>query len=175
MSPSVRACTCIESSFCDHINSEYFENGVIWIGKQIDKHEVGNSSFAAYQFEEEELIEGAFILRNSLSVPKDSSGFTYNNTDSTIWVIGGSQASCFEHYPKGRILFAITYLDGVEGQGIFPVGYTSSLCSIDFMPINDQDEVHDFIDDIEQRSTLTLDEIRDVIDRGCREELTFWY
>gem|GEM_PF-3835995 len=118
----------------------------------------------------EEVIQGELTLGDSLWVPEHSHGFTYNNTDSLIWVIGGSQAQCFEHYPSGRILFATIFRDGTNAWRSDPIGYWTSLCSIDFLPIDERGEVHDYITDWTEKSTLSLGEMRIVIAERCRTD-----
>lgn len=166
---SAQACTCAPVSFCDYIDSEYFEEGVIWIGELIMSQELDNG-FTANQFKVKEVLQGELRTGDSLWTSPAPFEWTYNNTDSTIWVFGGSSASCLEYFQDEDFLFATAFMgDDLAQDSPVPRGYLPSICLPDNLTIIDNNEVFDFIDSNRVMSNYTLDQIRDIIEFGCEK------
>lgn len=123
-----------------------------------------------YQFDVLEVLQGELTIGDSLWTSPAPSSWSYSNTTSQIWVFGDNGSSCFEHYPEGRTLFATVYQDSNFGDIDMPFGYTTSPCIIDNLTLSDEDIAFDRIDDANQRSTYSLEELKELITMGCKEK-----
>ena len=151
------ACSCAGVlNFCEHSkNIKDDEKGLIWIGEFIQKDSIDEYT-AAYQFKVEEIIHGNIITKDS----PFASGSSYENTDSTIWVLGGEGSLCLYDYQAGRSIFAIGYNSN-------NFGYTASICAMEYMNIPSDEMLNGHIFSNYETESISLSDLREVIDASC--------
>ena len=127
----------------------------------------------AYQYKVLEILKGELVRGDSLWTEGGSGFFSYDNTDSVVWVFGGPGNICYERYPESKILFATLYdaKPSAEKEG-YPIGYATFLCTTDYLVLSEDNIVSDFILKNHEELSYTLEELRLIIAEGCSNLLS---
>jgi len=156
------ACSCFEErSFCDHIQDSYFtQNGIVCV-VEATGNVSGDYDFSAAEVRIVELLHGQV----------QSGDGNYLNTDSTIWIIAGQGATCYEsafifYNPGERFVIAPTYADLYRFDNTtetIETGYSLFLCTNDFFRTSSTiDQLQVTVDNcIDCITSLTLSDTHD--------------
>lgn len=161
---STYACSCAgEQSFCNHIQSTYFLNngGIICLAESTG-NTAGDYDFRAFEMKLIDLMYGTI---------QPGSG-TYENADSTFWIILGQSATCYEGIWLGnegdQFVMAPIYGELFTFTDVTEIGYSLFLCSHDVFPyqdtmigpiINDTSFYPDYVWAIDTVSSIQLPKI----------------
>ena len=153
---SVYACSCENiPTLCEQMHqSKDDERMLVWIGNLIDTIQLEDGFFAA-KFSVVEIISGDIILPDSPLADEDSE---YENSDTEIWILGGHEAACHHSSFDSISLFACSYYNGM---------YAPSICATSYLPVNESMEVSGTIYENDVFETVTLDEVRSILDAEC--------
>lgn len=170
------ACSCFgEGSFCNHINSSYFTgNGIVCIVESTG-NVIGDYDFSATEVKIVELLLGQVEPGNG----------SYLNSDSTIWILGGQGATCYESafifYNQGdQFVIAPTYGEVYNFTGSPETGYALYLCTHDVFNYTDT-MIGPIIKDytyfpypVFDPDTITINQLPQIVDNctNCLESLT---
>jgi len=170
------ACSCIgEGSFCSLIKSDYFsENGIVCIVEPTGNVS-GDYDFSAAEVKIVELLFGQVQPGNG----------NYLNTDSTIWIIAGQGATCYEsafifYNPDEQFVMASTYGEVYKFDNTKETGYSLYLCTHDVFRYTDT-MIGPIINDysffpytIHNPDTITINQLPQVVDSCavCLNSLT---
>ncbi len=164
----IHACSCIGpvfSSYLGQICGE--EKTLIFKGSYIQKEALANG-FNAMQFKVESLYHGQVVTIDSPIFEDD----VLPSTDSTVWILSGSEASCFRYIYEQDAIFALKYLpNSFNGSGLF--GYIPTICENDYFPISESNTITGRIFDAFIDSTLNLLEFEDYLDVNCSTTSVF--
>lgn len=151
------ACSCeYIPPFCEvSKNVAQSGYGLIWVGEYIQKDSIDEWSHA-FQFRVESIVSGEIITASSPLVNSS----TYQNTDSTIWVIGGEGSLCYRWYEEGKGVFATNYSD----PGF---GYNCNICSIDYLPVQENDMVKGHLWSIDAIDSIHINDIPSLLTTPC--------
>ncbi len=154
-SQQLDACSCNNiPTLCEEAHKvETNARMLFWIGELINTVQLGNDRFVA-KFKVVEVLSGEIILPDS-PLAKDNS--IYENTTSEIWVFGGSGAECLYESFDSLSLFACSYYDG----------YIPDICSTSYLSIDDSMNVTGYIYETFVTETVSLEEIRAIIETKC--------
>ena len=166
---SAVCCFCAPFNFCKHLEIiEDNETVFIFMGSYIQEESLPNYT-KAVQFKIEKVYNGEVVKPNS----QHYSGEAYTNTDSTIWVLAGSEDGCLRNLNESDAIFALTYQTNWPAPND-SVGYVPSVCYSDYFPISDDQTITGKIypgDDI----TMDLTEFEGLISNSCNSTSTFDY
>jgi len=161
---SVLACSCVELdgwAFCNLIKSDYFieSDGIVCIVEPTGNVS-GGYLFSAAEVKIVELLHGQV----------QPGGGNYLNSDSTIWIIGGPEATCYESNlsffnPNVQFVIAPTYGEVYRGNTI-ETGYSLDICTNDSFRYTDP-MIGPIIND-NNPDTLTINQLPQVVE-SCAE------
>ena len=156
---SIIACSCeLPPSLCERLDRiDGQANELVFIGAYLQTDTIGDFQYA-YKYKIDKLIRGTVILPGT---PLDS-GSAYENTDSTVWMLGGSGATCLYEYPDQEVLFALLY-----DSNYF--GYVPNICDNDYFPIKDN-LISGYIWEKDKMDILELSELEKLLDATCRSQ-----
>lgn len=158
---SVFSCTCFPPDFCDYYESTLEdETSLIFMGSYLYEEEI-NDWTKAIQFKVEKIYRGEIVTETSIYY----TGESYVNTDSTVWVLSGSDVSCLRYIDNSNAIFIVTYNTGLTSEEQ-DVGYVPTICATDYFPISNDNEVTGWIWE-SQNATIALEEFETLIDQGC--------
>jgi len=130
---SALACSCYnESSFCNYIQSDYFAaTGMVCI-VEATGNVTGNYDFSAAEVKIVELLYGQI----------EPGQGNYLNNDSTIWILGGQGAICYEsafifNNPGEQFVVAPLYGAVYNFNNPPETGYALFLCTHDVFRYTD--------------------------------------
>jgi len=165
---SVLACSCVELdgwAFCNLIKSDYFidGDGIVCIVEPTGNVS-GGYLFSAAEVKIVELLYGQV----------QPGGENYLNTDSTIWIIAGSEASCYKrpfflYNPNEQFVIAPTYSE-VYGYNTIETGYFLEICTNDAFRYTDP-MIGAIINDgfpFPNPDTITINQLPQVVE-SCAE------
>ncbi len=150
------ACSCeYVPSFCEvaHTAADN-DNGLVCVAQFLELEEFEIGTFA-YKFKILDIIAGTVVTGDS---PLDNDN-GYENTDSTIWVLGGESATCLYTFEHSRAVFAFHYGDWF--------GYVPSICSTSYLAVDDNDNVEGTVYSETSFDVVSLDDIKNILDASC--------
>ena len=149
------ACSCyVPPAFCVYTNFVLNNpDSLIFVGQRVETDTINESLFA-YKYRVESVIRGA-VVPGPTQLFYDG---TYENTDSTVWVLGGDSSQCFR-VMADRALLAMNYID--------EHGYVPTLCRNDYFTIDDDGYITGPLVDSLISSTIHISDIDDLIDGNC--------
>lgn len=157
----VFSCTCFPLSFCDYYeNNMDNETTLIFKGSYLYEEEI-DSWTKAVQYKVEKIYKGEIVTETSIYY----TGESYVNTDSTVWLLSGSSASCLRSLGNTTAIFIVTY-NAIWGPNDMNVGYVPTICATDYLPISDNNEVTGCIWET-QDVTISLEELEPLLEEGC--------
>jgi len=156
------ACSCLGQVFTDYLGylcSE--EKTLIFRGSYMEKDSMMNG-YKALQFKVEELYYGEIVTVDSPFFESDS----HPSTDSTVWVLAGSEASCHRWIAEKDAIFALTYTGGFSITG-GTFGYIPTICQNDYFPISEADSITGIFFQQHINTSLSLQEFEDLLEMNC--------
>jgi len=157
----VFSCLCFPPNFCKYVEDTKDDaTTLIFKGSYLEEEELGHGK--AIKYKVEKIYNGEVVTPNSSYY----TGETYVNTDSTIWLLAGSDAACLRYLENRTAIFIVTYNTGWPSlQRNF--GYVPTVCASDYFPISDNDEVTGLIWKRSEEETMPLSEFEDLLKNGC--------
>jgi len=157
VSIAMYGCSCYAPpSFCKHaqvINSRGME--FIFVGSMISSQEISQEEHA-FQYRIERVIGGGVVEGPSTLFTNQ----TFENTDSTVWILGGTADLCFRWIGE-RAILAVEYISDA--------GYNVSVCRNDFLKIDDEEMVEGTLLDSLETIKLSVDDVELLVNDGnCR-------
>lgn len=148
------SCSCeAPPSLCTYSKQiESDSDGAIFIGVPIQTDSVDEFHYAV-QFKVEEMFRGSIV-------PGISTFFTnenYENTDSTLWILGGQSSLCSRELEERALIVMKSYEEG----------YISSICRNDYFEIDDEGMISGTIYDSLTWVTVSINEIENIIQETC--------
>ena len=147
-------CSCYAPpSFCKHaqvINSRGME--FIFVGSMISSQEISREEHA-FQYSIERVIGGGVVQGPSTLFTNQ----TFENTDTTVWLLGGTSDLCFRWIGE-RAIIAVEY--------ITDAGYNVSVCRNDFLKIDDEEMVEGTLLDSLETIKLSVDDVDQLVNDG---------
>ena len=147
-------CSCYAPpSFCKHaqvINSRGME--FIFVGSMISSQEISREEHA-FQYSIERVIGGGVVQGPSTLFTNQ----TFENTDTTVWLLGGTADLCFRWIGE-RAIIAVEY--------ITDAGYNVSVCRNDFLKIDDEEMVEGTLLDSLETIKLSVDDVDQLVNDG---------
>ena len=136
------ACSCAGSqSWCQLVsnNDLYDSSGIVWFGTVIDSSVI-DVNLVMYKFSLHRLYKGEIIKADSRQSTQDTFYKQFENSDSVIWIAGGSDASCRRYFKPGSYMISSQYYKEEGGPfDVGPYGYTIFFCDEDVLRMNDLD------------------------------------
>lgn len=155
------SCTCFPPSYCDYYEQiKDNETTLIFKGSYIKEDQIGNGS-KAMEFKVEEIYKGEIVTENSIYY----TGETFINTDSSVWLLSGSEASCLRFFDEATAIFVVTY-NPTWSPISENFGYVPTICKSDYFPISSNEEISGWIWESED-ITIPLSEFETMLEQGC--------
>jgi len=162
----VFSCSCFPSNFCDYYESSLDnETSLMFMGSYLNEEEI-NDWTKAFQFKVEKIYQGEIVTETSIHY----TGETYVNTDSTVWLLSGSDVSCLRYLDNTSAIFIVNYNVNWFGEDQ-DVGYVPTICASDYFPISSTNEVTGWIWE-SQDETIALEEFETFLEQGCETTST---
>lgn len=159
---SVLACSCYILSYCDLKDEiEGNERALVFRGVPIQTETLDDGLFAV-QFEVNEIYKGSIVTPDNPLY----NGEAYTNTDSTVWVLGGSSAACFRYFEEEtEAILLLFYGEYVLEE----LSYAPSICLGDYFPILEDGTVEGYIDSEYNYAfdVMSLEEFEELIASNC--------
>ena len=142
------ACSCSASqSWCQIVSNQnnYDSLGVAWFGELIDSVPI-DVNVIMYKFRVYQLFKGEIIKPDSRLATQDSFSVQFENSDSVIWLVGGSDASCRRYFSPGSYMVSSIYTKEQGGPfDIGPFGYSIFFCDEDVLKMDSDSTFSGFI------------------------------
>lgn len=160
-----KACSCFEISYCTYIDF-YTDDPTLLIFKGSYLQSVQLDGFnKAIQFKVEKIYRGEVVTPSSPIYE----GEQVTNTDSTVWLLEGSEASCMRTISQNDAIFIIPYRPGQLFSEEF--SYVPSICNHDYFPISEQMTITGSIGNSSENMTIPVSDFENIILQDCSDEI----
>lgn len=161
--PTAYSCFCFTTDYCSYIeiyNTEDHPTLLAFKGSYIQSAQSGTS--VALQFKVDKIYFGDIVTPDSPFYD----GEEFINTDSTVWLLSGTQAACKRNIYETDAIFVVPYKTGLP----YPsetFGYVPSICFADYFPISDENKITGPIWSSYEDETMDVSEFEQVILNEC--------
>lgn len=156
------ACFCLGPAFTEYLDELCGEEKtLIFRGSYIQSDSM-MYGYEAMQFKVEELYYGQIITMDSPLFQSDS----HPSTDSTVWILSGSEASCHRWIAEKDAIFALTYTGGFSING-GTFGYIPTICENDYFPISESGTITGRILEQNVNTSLSLQAFDALLQMNC--------
>lgn len=165
---SIQACTCFGPAFCELSQAiDGDERELIFMGTYL-RSDTLTFAKTAMQFKVDRLYRGDIVTASSPLY----AGESYENTDSTVWIVSGPEPSCLRWIADGRAIFALIYNDRFASTEDEPK-YVPTICRGDYFPIDSGNMVSGAIWELSERPSMSLSDFEELILDECRASNSF--
>ncbi len=156
-----KACSCFETSYCTYIDF-YTDDPTLLIfkGSYLQSVQLDGLN-KAVQFKVEKIYRGEVVTPSSPFYE----GEQVTNTDSTVWLLEGSDVSCLRTFSQSDAIFIIPYKPGQFFSEEF--SYVPSICNHDYFPISEEKTITGSIGNSSESMTIPVSDFENIILQDC--------